>query len=160
MAGFSRSIVLFSGTHQIETPKRTTAIPPPAATEQPDDGLMRIKGSGAAVINLNHSESENHTRSVVMETERTYDIVRIKNPDNPSQHVDVKRPRKVNTQSNEDTRGKPPSRHAGVAGPANVTTIYAKQPEAPEEEHIEILEENITDVNDDWDPGGGGGASP
>jgi len=157
MGDFSNNLLLPNRLGQAEIPKRKASIPPPAATEQVDDGLIRIKGSGASVINLNHSESENHTRTVLMETQRTYDEVRIKNKDNPNQHVDVKRPKKVNAQSNENTRGAPPRPNKGAAGPANVTTVYTKQEES---ETIEVLTEDITDANPEWTGGGGGSAAP
>jgi hypothetical protein len=155
MGEYSRNVVL-PRFGQLETPKLKGIIPPPAVTEQPDDGLMRIKGSGAAVINLNHSESYNYSRSVVKETKRTYDEVRIKNPDDPEQHVDVQRPRKINTQSNEATTGAP-RKNTGATGPANVTTIYAKQ--APQD-NVEVLRENVEEKNPDYDRGEGGSAAP
>lgn len=146
MGEFSNQI--FARTYRLEIPKYKSSIPPPAPAEQPADGLTRIKGSGASPVTLNHSESENHTRSVMRETQRTYDEVRVKNPDDPSQHVDVQRPRKVNFESDEDDR-----RHRNVTdmAPGYNAVLYAKE---VLKDNIEIIRENVVQKNE------GGSAAP
>lgn len=146
MGVFSRSfafpdLALFGD----ERPKRKLTIPPPPESEQPDDGLMRIRGSGASVISLNHSHSTNASWSVMTETSRKSDEIRIKNPDNPDQHVDVMRPQQVNVQVDVDKAGNVSSVRAN-AGPASVTINYAKQPEA---DNVEVLREGVEERNPD-----------
>ncbi len=122
-----------------EAPKRKLAIPPPAASEQPDDGLMRIRGSGSQVINSSHSRSASFSRQVAKETKRTYDEVRIKNPDDNSQYVDVQRPFKTNMQT-PNTRGVFDPWQVQFWAPTYTTIVYAKQ---PEQDNVEVIQENI-----------------
>lgn len=146
MGAFSRAIAFPHSSFGTETPKRRLMIPPPATSEQVDDGLMRIKGSGAQVINLSHSRSENYSRQVVKETKRTYDEVRIKNPDDESQYVDVQRPIKTNMQT-PNTRGVMDPLSVQFWTPPYITLVYARQ---PEQDNVEVIRENIKMTNPDY----------
>lgn len=122
-----------------------TTLPPTDPSEEADRGLVVIQGGGAKVIDLNHSHSANASRSVMKETQRTVDNVRIKNPDNPDQHVDVQRPASVNMQM--DSKGNVTSIRAST-GDANVTITYAPQ---PAQDNVEVLEEGIVIKNPEYE---------
>jgi len=154
VGSYSRSILPGEpGYRDTTAPKLRATIPPPAASEQPDDGLMRIRGSGAGIINLNSSHSYDASWQIKHETKRVSDKVRIKNPDKPDQHVDVLRPREVETAPTK----------VGARTGTTETTVYAKEVPQP---HVEIIEEHIEETNPDFpgysdanvpgEPGGGG----
>jgi len=124
--------------------------PPPHTSEQEDKGLVVIKGSNASFITLNHQSDSTISRQQQKETKRTYDEVRVHNPDDPSQHVDVQRPRKITTA---------PEKVGVPGGGTSITTTYAPQPAQP---NVEVLTEGNVQTNPEYSPSGGssGGAAP
>lgn len=58
-----------------------------------EEGVLVISGSNVKVLTITNSHQAEATavyaRNKHNETKRTYDTVRIKNPDDPSQHVDA-----------------------------------------------------------------------
>lgn len=136
-----------TGVHNFgETPKRKFIIPPPVADEQPDDGLTRIRGGGASVITLSHASSYNMSRAKMQESERKVDNIRIKNPDDETQHVDVQRPTtiKLRGKNNPFNRSAIDAERADFWAPVWINVDYAKQ---PPQDHIEIIEEDIVIKN-------------
>lgn len=69
-------------------PKPKTHIPLPVSTEESGSGFAVITGAGQ-MIALSHSFNSSFSRSIEKESERTFDTMRVKNPDDPEQHVDV-----------------------------------------------------------------------
>jgi hypothetical protein len=150
MGEFSLTAIVrpFGGTVSGETPFRAPSFSqvPLVDAEQENRNLVIIKGGAAQVITLSHSSDSTVSKQVVKEVKRTYDEVRIKNPDDESQHVDVKRPRKIETA---------PEKTGVPHGGSSMITKYAKQPETST---IEVLTRNNEEKNPDY--GSGGGAAP
>lgn len=146
MGVFSRAISIpgFSSL-PASKPKIIFTTKPETDEDETDSDLVVIRGGSARVINLKHTHSVSASRSVLKETQRTVDTVRIKNPDNPEQHVDVQRPASVNMQV--DSRGNIKSITAST-GDANVTINYASQPES---DNIEVLERGKVIRNEDYE---------
>jgi hypothetical protein len=124
-----------------------TTKPPPDPDEETTKDLVVIAGGQATFITLNFTYSSNVNKQVQKETQRTSDLVRIKNPAKPEQHVDVMRPTEVRTS--------PPRGQTGPNAPSSMKIIYMPQPET---ETVEVLEEEITEKNPEWEDGGGGAA--
>jgi len=142
MSDFSLYALRPFSTVKGESPLRAPIIsrPPPRTEEDAERGFVIIKGGQAQVINLAHSMSSTTSRPVVKETKRTYDEVRIFNPANPEQYVDVKRPTKITTAPEQ----------AGVRGGApSQKTIYAKQPET---NTIQIISTDNEEKNPEYHP--------
>lgn len=61
----------------------------PAIERAEDDGVTVIAGRSGSIIDMQHSRrwSTQHPRET--ETSRTYDVVRIKNENDPEQYVDA-----------------------------------------------------------------------
>lgn len=138
MGVFSRAIRLPTGDFPPAKPKIIfTTLPPPDASEQSERGLITIQGSSVSIITLNHSHSSSTTRSVKKETKRTYDEVRVKNPDAPNQHVDVQRPVRVTVSPTS----------VGVNSGGASVIIYAKQ---PPEDNVEVLSTGNEQRNPDY----------
>ena len=72
----------------VTRPADKAATVPPVPAEDVDRNLFSFSGSGQ-VINLAHSARSNASRSGSRETERTFDVMRVKNPEDPQQYVDV-----------------------------------------------------------------------
>lgn len=150
MGVFSRNLPLAQPKFPAAQPKVLfTTLPPPDPTEEEDRGLVVIQGSGAQVITLSHSHSSSATRSVMRETTRTVDDVRIKNPDNPDQHVDVQRPVSVNFQRDGGLSVNAGGVSINIPGDSNVTQRYARQPEMG---NVEVLERDVKVKNPDYRP--------
>jgi hypothetical protein len=121
-----------------------TTKPPPDPDEETTKDLVVIAGGEATFITLNFTYSSQVSKQVQKETQRTSDLVRIKNPDNPAQKVDVMRPTEIRTS--------PPVGQTGKNVPSSMKVIYMPQPAA---ENVEVLEEEIVENNPE-----GGGAAP
>lgn len=132
-----------------------TTLPPPDPSEEANKGLVVIQGSGAKVMTLNETHNGSVSRSVHKEVQRTSDLVRIKNPRAPEQHVDVLRPREIKTS--------PTAVGPGASVPA-MRIVYAPQPPGERADDgtpvTEVLETGIVEKNPEWTGGGGGGAAP
>jgi len=121
-----------------------TTKPPPDPDEETTKDLVVIAGGQATFITLNFTYSSQVNKQIQKETERTSDLVRIKNPDNPAQHVDVMRPTEVKTS--------PKAGQIGPNAPSSMKIIYMPQPVA---ENVEVIEEDIVEKNPE-----GGSAAP
>lgn len=88
---------------------RPTKKPTPAPVERDEeDGVSVIAGRSASLINLNVSARISMNRSKVTEvtTEITFDVGRVKNAADPSQHVDVEFVKRLRTLANDGTKKK------------------------------------------------------
>jgi len=126
-----------------------TTKPPPDPDEETTKDLVIIAGGEAAFITLNFTYSSQVNKQIQRETQRTSDLVRIKNPDNPKQKVDVMRPTEIRTS--------PKAGQTGPNVPSSMRVIYMPQPAAG---NVEVIEEKIVEKNPEWSGGGGGGAAP
>jgi len=124
-----------------------TTKPPADPDEETTQDLVVIAGGEATFITLNFTWSSQVSKQVHKETQRTSDLVRIKNPDKPEQYVDVMRPTEIRTSPKAGQTGKNP--------PSSMKVIYMPQPEAP---NVEVIEEDITEKNPEAE--GSGGAAP
>ena len=150
MGDITRALMRYNDQFGGDNPKRRAAVPPPASSEQADDGLIRIKGSGAAVVSLQHSHSASYSRTIVKESSQIYDEIRIKNPDDKSQHVDVKRPKKITKQQPRNYFPTAAQRRAMSEqwwAASCIKTCYAEQ---KEEDNIEILRRNVKEKNPNY----------
>ena len=89
---------------------------------------------------MSHTFDDTISHQYVKETKRTYDKVRIKNPNDPEQYIDVKRPTKITTAPEEE---------GSSSGTPARTVKYARQKESAT---IEILERDIVEKNPDYMP--------
>ena len=124
-----------------------TTKPPPDPDEETTKDLVVIAGGQAAFITLNFTYSSQVSKQVQKETQRTSDLVRIKNPEKPEQHVDVMRPTEIRTS--------PKPGQTGPNAPSSMKIIYMPQPKA---ENVETIETDITETNHEWSSGGGSAA--
>lgn len=72
-----------------ETPDIRPGVPAKAKTQKPADGVVTWGKSGGNVFFLANTASGFTVKDDVEEVKRKYDKVRVKNPDDPDQHVDV-----------------------------------------------------------------------
>jgi hypothetical protein len=124
-----------------------TTKPPPDPDEETTQDLVIIAGGQATFIALNFTYTSNVNKQIHIETQRTSDLVEVKNPDNPQQRVNVMRPTEINTS--------PRAGQTGPNAPSSMKVIYMPQPGA---ENVEVIEEGIVETNPAWAEGGGGAA--
>lgn len=98
------------------TPRR---ILPPS-----DDNAISIDGGSSHIVTLSHTQSASWSHTVETETHRTYDVMRIHNPDNDEQFVDDEVIKKI--------------KFKGVDGKIRKVTYT----DPPAQDNIEILEED------------------
>jgi hypothetical protein len=116
-----------------------TTKPPPDPDEETTKDLVVIAGGEATYIGLNFTYSYQMNKQIQKETQRKSDLVRIKNPENPEQHVDVMRPTEIQTS--------PKAGQSGRNVPSSQKIIYMPQPEKP---NVEVLEEDIVEKNPEY----------
>lgn len=105
---------------------RPTAKP---LVEPSDDNPITIDGGTAQLINLNHSANYSWSHISEREVERTYDVMRIKNPEDASQYIDDEVITKIKLR--------------GIDG----TTRKVRYADPPEADNIEILSEDNERTN-------------
>lgn len=89
MGEFSvENVVRWAGIPQSRPVPRAATVNPVSA-EDTDRSFFTITGTAGKVIELKHSKSANMSRHISQELERTFDTMRVKNPDDHDQHVDV-----------------------------------------------------------------------
>jgi hypothetical protein len=134
------------GTIKGESPNRLPVHqpPPPVQEEADEQHLIKITGGQASVVQLDASFSSDVSKQSHKETQRTYDEVRIKNPDKPEQYVDVKRPTEI--------KSSPTAANVPYGGTSEKIK-YAPQEETSS---VEILEKGLTEKNPEADDAGKG----
>lgn len=89
-----------------------------------DERITEIAGRRGSFIQLSHSESTSWNTSNQTEVKRTFDVVRVKNPDDDQQHVDVEVTTKLRVRNADNSQ----------------STLRLAKPTATE--NTEILEED------------------
>jgi hypothetical protein len=113
------------------SPRIRPAVTPQILPSEDDGaGIARIAGN-TQVINLSHSYNSTQSRRAEKEIKRKFDLVRVKNPNDEEQYVDLEVTHKIHTLDGR-----------GLTAKYN----FAKPPPA---ENIEILEEDKERFNSD-----------
>lgn len=121
------------GLETIVRPVTSKDFRPTAKRSLPptDDNPVSFDGGTGRLIDLNHSANYSWSHTVERETERTYDTLRIHNPDDSSQFVDDEVITKI--------------RYRNWDG--NIRKVRLTDP--PEQDNIEIISRDNTRSNSD-----------